>query len=370
MAKKTKDSENEIKKIENIATTELPKEKSIKNSAKKTSTSKSSEKKSTTKSATKKTAETKSLTTKTSTKKSAGAKSSTTKTSTKKSAEAKSSTTKTSTKKSTGSKSSTTKTSTKKSAGTKSPTTKTSNKEKSSFQAEYYDLPFSYNKTVVKILAQTPTTLFVYWEISEDDRNTQKETYGENFFEVTKPVLILYNDTLNYSFEIEINDFANSWYIHVNDSKCDYRVELGRKIIPMANIANNQNPSISSNIDQDAQNQNSTRDNTSEQTNIANSSSAYIPYYVYITSSNEISAPNDKILLKKISKVTFRNIKTGQIKERNIKEFKLITNYGIMNLEEIYKYLFPNEDFSYEKFLKNPSSGGLTSSRSFSSQFK
>lgn len=366
MAKKTKDSENEIKKIENIATTELPKEKSIKNSAQTASTSQSAEEKvKTTKSAIKKTAKTK-----TSTKKSTGTKSSTTKASTKKSAGTKSSTTKSLTKKSAETKSSTTKTSTKKSAGTKSPTTKTSNKEKSSFQAEYYDLPFSYNKTVVKILAQTPTTLFVYWEISEDDRNTQKETYGENFFEVTKPVLILYNDTLNYSFEIEINDFANSWYIHVNDSKCDYRVELGRKIIPMANIANNQNSSISSNIDQDAQNQNSTRDNTSEQTNIANSSSAYIPYYVYITSSNEISAPNDKILLKKISKVTFRNIKTGQIKERNIKEFKLITNYGIMNLEEIYKYLFPNEDFSYEKFLKNPSSGGLTSSRSFSSQFK
>ena len=34
---------------------------------------------------------------------------------------------------------------------------------------------------------------------------------------------------MNYTFEIEINDFANSLYLHVNDSKSDYRIELGRR---------------------------------------------------------------------------------------------------------------------------------------------
>ena len=34
---------------------------------------------------------------------------------------------------------------------------------------------------------------------------------------------------MKYSFEIPINDFANSWYLHINDSKCHYRVELGRR---------------------------------------------------------------------------------------------------------------------------------------------
>ena len=43
------------------------------------------------------------------------------------------------------------------------------------FSPEYYDLPYRYNKTVVKILAQTPTNLFVYWEISDDDREKLKE---------------------------------------------------------------------------------------------------------------------------------------------------------------------------------------------------
>ena len=30
---------------------------------------------------------------------------------------------------------------------------------------EHYELPYRYNETIVKILYQTPNTLFVYWEI-------------------------------------------------------------------------------------------------------------------------------------------------------------------------------------------------------------
>ena len=88
---------------------------------------------------------------------------------------------------------------------------------------EYYDLPYRYNQTVIKVLAQTPTTLFIYWDISDNDRKKYEKEFGENFFQNSKPVLIVHNDTLGYSFEVEINDFANSWYLHVADSKCDYR---------------------------------------------------------------------------------------------------------------------------------------------------
>jgi hypothetical protein len=252
---------------------------------------------------------------------------------------------KTTTKKTTVQKSSKTKKTVSSKKATKNSSVKT---KKAVFQSEYYDLPYGYNKTVVKILAQTPTTLFVYWEISEDDRNKFKETYGENFFETTKPVLILYNDTLNYSFEIDINDFANSWYIHVNDSKCDYRVELGRKPISKA---------VSNNIS-----------NIENKPSAVQTNPAYIPYYVYITSSNKISAPNDRILFKPNQKIKFRNIKTNKIEEKDIQSFYFITNKGTITVQELYKYLYPNENFNNDDFLKNPSSG-LTSSGSFSSQF-
>jgi hypothetical protein len=113
-------------------------------------------------------------------------------------------------------------------------TSKTAKKSKSvtpPTNVEYYDLPYKYNQTIVKILYQNPTTLFVYWEISDKDIKHYKELYGDNLFEITRPVLIVYNDTMHYHFEIGINDFANSWYFNINDSNCDYRVELIRKPI-------------------------------------------------------------------------------------------------------------------------------------------
>ena len=224
-----------------------------------------------------------------------------------------------------------------KKAATKKATTKTTKSKKSvkevkkEFKPEYYDLPYSYNKTTVKILAQTPKVLFVYWEISEKDRKDFIKLYGENFFERTKPVLIVYNHTMNYSFEIDINDFANSWYIHINDSDCHYTVELGRKPLQFANSIK-----------------------------FSESDSTYIPYYVYVTSSNQMDSPNNHILYNFDKQIAYRNIKTGEIINRNINDFRFITNFGIMNINELYRLLYPGENFE-DDLLHNPSS---------SSQFK
>lgn len=49
---------------------------------------------------------------------------------------------------------------------------------------------------------------------------------AKDFFNNTKPVLVIHNNTMHYSFEIEIDDFANSWYLHVNDANCEYTVDL------------------------------------------------------------------------------------------------------------------------------------------------
>lgn len=191
--------------------------------------------------------------------------------------------------------------------------------------AEYYDLPQKYNQTVVKVLAQTPKTLFIYWEISDDDIAKYKNQYGENFFESTKPILIIHNDTLNYSFEVEINDFANSWYLHVNDSKSDYRIELGRRP-----IYNNEN--IKKN-------------------------------YIRISSSNKIESPNDHILFNNSQKmVYFRNVKTNQESQKPVSTLSFMRNMGkIYDIYDLYQELYKNED-NLEN-LSNPSSNT-------SSQFK
>lgn len=191
---------------------------------------------------------------------------------------------------------------------------------------EYYDLPNQYNKTVVKLLAQTPTTLFVYWDISEDDRKKYIEQYGENFFEITKPVLIIHNTSMNYSFEVDINDFANCWYLNVNDSKCDYNIELGRR--PILSIPSN-------NINTD---------------------------YIYISSSNEIEAPNDHIVFDKNQKmVYFKNVKTNNVNSKSI-NFSYMRNMGkIYNIYDMYKKIYKDENIE-DYDLSNPSSKGNPSS--------
>ena len=216
---------------------------------------------------------------------------------------------------------------------------------KKSVEVEYYDLPYNYNQTVVKVLAQTPNTLFIYWEISDYDRENYKRNYGDNFFENTKPVLKIYNDTLNYSFEVDINDFANSWYLHVNDSKCEYRVELGRRPV--------YNPNVSSPLLKENQ-------------------------YVYISSSNKIDSPNDKILFNPSQKmIYFKNVKTNEKQSKDITSFSFIQNLGKFNniyelpelyqkiYHEFYKNIYPEQSVSNNRLeINNPSSGG------FSSRFK
>ena len=185
---------------------------------------------------------------------------------------------------------------------------------------EYYDLPYRYNQTVVKVLAQTPTNLFIYWDISEEDRKNFEKHYGENFFETTKPVLIIYNDTLNYSFEVEINDFANSWYLHVSDSKCDYRVELGRRPITKTEKLKDD--------------------------------------YIYVSTSNEIESPNDKILFDRNQKmVYFRNVKTGTQTGKSITSLSFMRNMGkIYDIYDLYKEIYKTENVEGIYNASNPSS--------------
>lgn len=187
---------------------------------------------------------------------------------------------------------------------------------------EYYDLPYRYNQTVVKLLAQNPTTLFVYWDVSDEDIENFKKLYGDNFFNITKPVLLVHNLTHNYTFEIEINDFANNWYIHVNDSKCSYSVELCRRIIE------NQN-------DYD---------------------SHYIENLVNVSYSNTIEIPNDHILFfKENDKIYFKNIKTNRVTEMVYKS----ASQG-NDLKAIYSDYELSQDEDRFDF-KNPSSQNPTS---------
>lgn len=168
-------------------------------------------------------------------------------------------------------------------------------------KVEYYDLPYSYNQTVIKLLAQTPTTLFVYWEISQEDVSRFIKDYGNDFFNNTKPVLSVYNETKNYYFDIDINDFANSWYINVPDEDCKYSVTLKR----VFKVSNNEIQAVE------------------------------------ITSSNELIIPNGHVLSERPKQIEYVNCKT------NVKYIKDVCYYKDTNF---YKHYIEEYD------LNNPSS--------------
>ncbi len=216
---------------------------------------------------------------------------------------------------------------------TKKATSQKTSRKKTTSSTEYYDLPYRYNQTIVRVLAQTPTTLFIYWDISDNDRKNLEKQYGLNFFETTRPILIVYNDTLGYHFEVAINDFANSWYLQVADSKCDYRIELGRRPIAQTKKINTD--------------------------------------YIYITTSNKIEAPNDRILFNDKQKmVYFKDLKTGKQTTKAISSISFIRNMGkFYNIYDFYQTIYQNENIEEMYDLANPSSGN-PSSGSLSSKFK
>ena len=215
----------------------------------------------------------------------------------------------------------------KKSTSTKKKVSTTSSKKSTTAKKkieilEYYDLPYRYNQTTVKVLAQTPEMLFVYWDISDEDRLVYTTKYGEDFFSKTRPVLLVHNTTMNYTFEIEINDFANSWYLHINDANCEYVIELGRR------------PNIYQDTVKDP--------------------------YIYVASSNEMEAPNDHILFEHFQPhVAYRNVKTGQI---IMKDFSHLADFKnmqkIYGIYDLYKQIYKNELFDeiVDGNLINPSS--------------
>ena len=238
----------------------------------------------------------------------------------------------------------------KKAATTRKATAKTKKQEQFVDIVEYYDLPYRYNETVVKILYQTPNTLFVYWDISDKDRENYIKQYGENFFNITRPVLIIHNITMNYSFEVPIDDFANSWYLHINDSKCDYKVELGRR----PNYYNEEaTKEIQENINTD---------------------------YIYVSSSNEIETPNDHVLFStnENNTIKFRNIKNNDEKTISLVDFvrslpalKEKRDIPIISEEifqAVYSGIYKDEDINFFERLSNPSSGGLATSNMSSSK--
>ena len=155
---------------------------------------------------------------------------------------------------------------------------------------------------------------------------------------------------MGYSFEIPINDFANSWYLHINDSKCDYRVELGRR-------PNYYNADATKEIEEKIKTD-----------------------YIYVSTSNEIESPNDHVLFStnENNTIKIRNVKNSN--EQSISLFEIVKHLPAMKcvqnipyiseelLKDMYFGIYQSNDLSiFERIKNNPSSGGNPSSGSLMS---
>ena len=182
----------------------------------------------------------------------------------------------------------------------------------------------------------------MYWDVSDKDREKYRKAFGDDFFQKTYPVLLIHNEELNYTFEVPINDFANSWYLDIQDSKTKYVVQLGRKFRTVKDAKSFDREVV-----------------REEQINFQND-------FIYITDSNKLEAPNDHILFEKLgNQVTYRNIKNGNEYNKDINSLmsKLQNIYPDSNIKNLYKELYGDELDGEEGFnISNPSSGSMPTS--------
>lgn len=200
-------------------------------------------------------------------------------------------------------------------------------KEDIEYLPEYYDLPYKYDKNIVRVLAQTPKKLCVFWDINNEAIKALTDKYTQDFWDKTYPVLLVKNEKHQFSFEIPINDFANTWYIDIPDDSAYYSIELGRKFKETLKVENKE-------FDENYH---------------------FEKDHIYLfTRSNYLESPNGHILFDTIKKNTlFKNIKTNE--EFYIKTDSVITN----NIIKIYE---EHVDISDEDGRLHALSHGLSSS--------
>ena len=131
---------------------------------------------------------------------------------------------------------------------------------------------------------------------------------------------------MNYTFEVEINDFANSWYVHVNDANCDYSVELGRR--PIFSESN-------------------------------------ITEYINMATSNDIDMPNNRILFDTLGEsVFFKNVKNNIVTPVPITSISFMKRLGkIYSVYDLYKEMYRDE-INLEELKSNNIKLDLSSSSS------
>lgn len=109
---------------------------------------------------------------------------------------------------------------------------KSINQKKKPF-VDNLDLPASYNKTNLTLIARDPHWIFAYWELASSTLEEWKTKIGQDFYSATR-VLRMYDVTLkdfngsnaNQWFDLSVGN-AENWYISMWSDNVSYCADLG-----------------------------------------------------------------------------------------------------------------------------------------------
>lgn len=97
------------------------------------------------------------------------------------------------------------------------------------------ELPQSYGRNRIVLLARDPEWIFTYWEVTPDRLAEAERFFGPEWGR-TKTVLRVYDVTgidfnganAHTHFDIEVTNNARSWYIHANKPDTSFIVDIAR----------------------------------------------------------------------------------------------------------------------------------------------
>ena len=97
-----------------------------------------------------------------------------------------------------------------------------------------FDLPQQYGDNKIVLMARDPWTVFSYWEIRKEVEAGVKATICKKGLKPLKSVLKVYqalgNESepeLKIANEVELRNWATSWYIHVDEPGKEWLVDIG-----------------------------------------------------------------------------------------------------------------------------------------------
>lgn len=97
-------------------------------------------------------------------------------------------------------------------------------------QSQKFEIPHHYGDTKIVLMVRDPWTMFSYWEVSSSFEDNIRSIIEERGLTPERSVLRVYevNESgENLSQEFELKDWADSWYIHLDDTGREWTVDIG-----------------------------------------------------------------------------------------------------------------------------------------------